>query len=143
MKTVALIACAASKRNYRCEAKLMYDKGKEFPWACEYAQLCSDEQFALSSKYGLLGMCDVIDTYDYKLKGTSAKIKKAWASKVYNQLSKLFDLNDTRFIMLAGKDYYQYLIGYLPHHSIPMEHLKQGERPPYLKQQIAELQKKR
>ena len=129
MKTVVLISCTKSKRKYPCPARLMYDAPRsKFKKTLPLAQtMASDENiFVISAKHGLLPLEKVIEYYDYTLMGKSDKIKNEWGKLVAGQISELYDVSSTKFIILAGKDYYAPLQPYLPNVELPLQGLSSG-----------------
>ena len=127
MKTVALISCTKSKRTEECEARLLYDKSPKFNKSLEFAQTQADEIFILSAKYGLVSLNTHLKPYNKTLVGKRKNEKSAWGKKVLRQITELFDVNTTMFIILAGADYFAPLQNYLPHKQIPLLGLRQGE----------------
>ena len=126
MKVVVLISCTKSKRISPCEAQLLYDKSTKFKKSLAYAKAISDDIYVISAKHGLISLDTIIAPYDETLKGQKQKIKTAWGNRVANQISELYDVNKTKFLILAGRDYYAPLQSHLPHIQLPLYRLNQG-----------------
>ena len=128
MKRVVLISCSKLKRTYPCEAYLLYDASSLFSKSLAYAKTISDELYVLSSKHGLVPMDEIIEPYEETLNEKSAVELSSWGDKVAAQLSARFDLNNTEFIVLAGKNYYQPLRVHLRNMTLPLIGLAMGKR---------------
>jgi len=128
MKTVVLISCSKAKRAYPCEARLLYDASSLFSKSLLFAQTISKEIFVLSARYGLVSLNDKIEPYDETLKGKSSVQSSAWGHEVAQQLAERFDIQNTNFIILAGRDYYQPLQVHLPRINLPLGNLQFGSR---------------
>ena len=133
MKTVVLISCTKSKRQVNsCTARLMYDTSDLFRKSLAYAEVISKDIFVISAKYGLVPLNQVINHYDETLKGKRKAEKDAWGRRVAEQISELFDVKNTEFVILSGRDYYAPLQPYLPHIKLPLGNLTLFKRPPAL-----------
>lgn len=62
-----------------------------------------------------------------------------WAQNVINQLRNKCDTKHDDFIILAGKNYYTYLLPVLEHYSLPLHNLQMGFRMATLMQLIQHL----
>ena len=47
--------------------------------------------------------------------------KNIWAKKVLDGLKTKYNLQETKFVILAGKNYYENLIPFLPNYELPKE----------------------
>ena len=116
MKTIVLISCASKKQRLApgktAHAKDMYISPL-FKKALAYANKSThDDIYIISAKYGLLELNQSIQTYDETLKTKTVAERKKWSHDVLDSLvAKGYDLNKDRFIILAGKAYYKYLLG--------------------------------
>lgn len=137
MQKVALISCSKSKRSYPCQARLLYNPSSLFRKSLAYAQIIADDVYVLSAKYGLLSLDQVIAPYDETLKEKSAEEKNIWAVQVTRQIRSKYEIADTEFIILAGKDYYLTLRQHLAHVKLPLAGLSMGKRLSKLDQLIA------
>lgn len=130
---IALISCAKSKRNYPCQAKEMYSPSSLFKYSYEYAKRVADKVYILSAQYGLIDENANIVPYERTLNGKSSELKHNWAVSVITQMKKRVDLENDEFIILAGKDYNQYLLPSLKHYQLPLGNRQLGARIAYLK----------
>ncbi len=133
MTVVYLISCTKAKLNCKCEAEKIYSASPLFKLSLQYAKNRADKKniFVLSAKFGLLPLDEVIEPYNQTLKDAARSVKKVWSRKVEAQLAKSFDLNGTRFVILAGKDYWGELN--LPNMQLPLCGMPQGVRMQWLK----------
>ena len=137
MKIVALIACTKKKRQGTFEAKYLYDESPLFRKSYQYAKQITDKIYILSAKYGLLKDTDVISTYDETLRNKKKSIKMAWGNKVKQQLKDNFDLANTKFLILAGNDYFEPIENiFIIKPENPLQGLKQGPRQRWLKEHL-------
>ncbi|SHF17529.1 DUF6884 domain-containing protein [Clostridium fallax] len=128
MKRIALISCTKDKQNYPCRAKEMYMRSNLFSKAYAYGKKYADSVYILSDKYGLLEEDDIIAPYNETLKGKSKEEKKLWGKNIINDLKDRVNLEEDKFIILAGKTYYGQLIKYLKYYQLPLEKLTIGKR---------------
>ncbi len=106
MRVVALIACSKKKRDEICQAKFLYDKSSLFKKSYLYAGLLTDEIYILSTKYGLVKDSDILRPYEKNFR--RKKEWSEWGKKIQAQIEQAgFDLKDTKFIFLAGDNYYE------------------------------------
>ncbi len=127
-KTSLLISCSKLKRSVSCEAELMYEPSNLFRKSLAYAKNISDDIRILSAKYGLLKLDDVIEPYDETLSDKSKDEMAAWGKKTALQIFEDYDLQTTKFVILAGKDYYDPLMDYLPEIMLPLIGMPLGKR---------------
>ncbi len=139
-KTIYLISCTKNKRNYRCKAEEMYTASNLFNTYFNYALSKVDDKdsqiFILSAKHHLLKLTDVIDPYDKTLKTMKKEEKESWGKTTYQELKENFDIDNTKFIVLAGSDYIKPLEKYLASliNPIPKEYRTLGRRMKWLKE---------
>ena len=113
---IALISCVSKKRELK-EGQLVLAKdlytSSLFKMAYAYAEkLGVDKIYILSAKHGLLEEDDKIGWYNETLLNKSTKECKDWSNKVLDDLrGKGANLSKDTFYLLAGKKYYQYLLG--------------------------------
>ena len=134
MKKIILISCVSKKREYKTKAKDLY-QSTLFKYALKYAQkLNPDKIYILSALHGLLELDDEINPYNKTLNKMKKIEKQQWSNKVLNQLKqKNLDLVNDEFIILAGKNYREYLVNEIKNYKIPMEGLGIGEQLSFLK----------
>jgi len=146
MKQIALISCVAKKLNGKHPAYKLYSPSTLFKAHWNYALKVlkldpRDSIFIISAKHHLISPLQEIEKYDVTLKNMSKEERKKWAEIVTNQLSERFDLNNTEFLILAGKDYYEELIKNLPHYKlIPAEPLPIGKRVQWFNNEVKKVE---
>lgn len=128
MQKVVLISCSKAKRSIPCAARLLYDASNLFRKSLVYAQTISNEIYVISSKYGLVPLDEVIAPYDDTLNDKSADELAAWGQRVAEQIRNQYDISNTEFVILAGRNYYSPLQAYLPNISLPLRGLPMGAR---------------
>lgn len=111
-KQIVLISCVSQKQDTKCMAKDLY-VSTLFKKSWAYAnKLKPDSIYILSAKHHLLEPETSIEPYNLTLNNFCAAERKAWAQEVLKEMKeKGLDLENDHFIILAGKNYYQYLIG--------------------------------
>ena len=143
MKYVYLIGCTKNKQEHSCNAEVMYKPSALFRASLNYALNNVNDKnsqiFVLSAKYHLLSLPEVIEPYDVTLKKMKLCETKEWGKIVYNQMQNKFDMENTHFIFLAGKDYIKPLLPYLEKNNysipIPPEYRSFGKRIKWLRMQ--------
>jgi len=142
MKHIALISCVAKKLNGKHPAYKLYSPSTLFKAHWNYALDVlkldpRDSIFIISAKHHLISPLQEIRKYDVTLKNMKKDERKEWAKVTAKQIAEKFDLNDTEFLILAGKDYYEELIDYLPHYKlIPSKPLPIGKRVQWFKNEV-------
>lgn len=136
MSTIALITCTSSKKPYRCEAKELYSESPRFRLAYSLAKLKASKIFILSSKYGLVPDNKIIEPYNETLSDKSIEERKEWSNKVIRELAKVTNINEDEYIILAGKNYAEFLLPYLKKYSLPLKGKQLGEWVPELERLI-------
>ena len=136
MKTIILIGCVKKKRDFRTKAENLYISDF-FKKNLAYAKsLRPFLIFILSAKYGLVALDQEIDTYDLTLKNFSKQELINWSADTLQQLQKVTDLNNDRFVFLAGDKYRKYLIPKHKNYEIPFKGLGIGKQLQQLKNKI-------
>jgi len=128
---IALIACTSKKseeaKGTKVAAKDLY-VSPLFRMAYAYAEkLGVDRVYILSAKYGLLEPGDPVDWYNETLLKQRVPERRAWAERVLSALqAKGVNMKEDTFYLLAGKIYYQYLLGEgkLQNYVLPYKGLK-------------------
>ena len=143
MKTVVLVACVAGKNKKPAPAEKLYNSDL-FHKSMAYAHKLTDDSniYILSAKHKLLPIKKVIEPYDMTLKDFSAEEKQAWSEDVLNDLKKRYNLDQTKFIFLAGEAYKKYLEPELPHSESPLKGLRIGQQKQRLGKLISEVYQK-
>ena len=136
MKTVALIGCVKTKANRRCKARDMY-LSPLFRLSYKYAkQRKVDNIYILSAKYGLISEDTIISPYNKTLLTMSDIECRNWGGQIMTDIKHFFNINDTRFIVLAGDKYSRWLRNKLPYLEEPLRGLSMGQRLQFLKSKI-------
>ena len=113
---IALISCVSRKleeaKGAKVAAKDLY-VSPLFRMAYAYAEkLGVDRVYILSAKYGLLEPGDPVEWYNETLLEQRTPYRRAWAERVLSALqAKGVNMKEDTFYLLAGKIYYQYLLG--------------------------------
>lgn len=129
---IVLLSCVKSKRSHRCEAANMYTSPL-FHKMMTYAQTLKPKSiFILYANYGLLRPDDMIDPYEQTLKGMKADERLRWAQGVLSALRDLCNLDEDRFVILAGTTYRENLVSHLKNYNIPMAGLSFGKQLQWL-----------
>ena len=135
--TIVCISCVKSKRTSTCAAKDMYTSPL-FRGMLLYAQQLRPQKiFILSAEYGLLKPDDVIDPYEKALKNMKTSERSAWAGNVLSKLCQEADLQEDKFIFLAGAPYRESLIRHIRHYEVPMEGLSFGRQLQWLTERVS------
>ena len=131
---IALISCVSMKQNFPCPVKEMYISPL-FKKTWDYVVKIEKPQgvYILSALYGLIRYDDKIEPYDKTLLDMSKEEALEWADKVKLQLNEAFckdgrTLEDYEFVLFAGSKYYENLLDYFPHVSLPLGKLPIGKR---------------
>lgn len=133
MRDVVLIGCTKRKREVPSPVRELYQESPLFRKRLRYAEsLEPDLMLVLSAKHHVLGMDEVIEPYDETLNKMSPEERQAWASKVLDRLQELVAPERDRFVILAGRTYYQDLLSHLPHHEVPTDGMPIGETMSFL-----------
>lgn len=91
------------------KAREIYDSPL-FIKSLRWAEKNTDLQFILSAKYGLIDLDTEIEPYDLTLNNMNIEKRLKWTKFVYNDLVKR-DMLKNKFIILAGRRYYEFLEG--------------------------------
>jgi hypothetical protein len=135
MKTIVLIACAAKKVSHRARAAELY-VSPLFTANLRYARsLRPDAIYILSAKHGLLALDQEVEPYDLTLNTMPVAQVRAWAGHVVAQLRGQADLQNDRFILLAGSKYRKFIVPHLAHWEAPLEGMRIGEQLQWLGRQ--------
>lgn len=125
---IALIACASRKQDAPCRAAELYAPSTLFSLSYAYARTLTGRIYILSAKHGLVPEDAVIAPYDETLNDLPAEGRRAWAEGVLAQLGQVCDLRRDQFIILAGRNYYEYLLPGLANVTLPLGNLPLGKR---------------
>ena len=123
MKTVVLITCTKNKHTGKHRAEYLYTKSDDFVKYLECARAITDNQdiFVISALHKLVPLYKEIEWYDFTLKGRAKEENEKWGSEVIAQIGELYDVNTTKFIIIADEDYYTALEAHLPYMDAPLK----------------------
>ncbi|BCL72285.1 hypothetical protein TUMSATVNIG1_42530 [Vibrio nigripulchritudo] len=134
MKNVVLISCVKSKNSNKSIASELYTSPL-FKYNMAYAKkIGADNVYILSALYGVLKLDEEIEPYEKTLNNMHKPERLRWSMKVLSQLKELEALDNTKFTILAGVKYREYILPYLKEYSIPFEGLALGEQLKKLKE---------
>ncbi len=134
MKKIVLLSCVSKKKDYETTAENLYESTL-FKLSLGYAKgLNADKIYILSALYGLVELIDIIKPYNKTLNEMGKKDRIMWSKMVLKQMeSKKIELNNDKFIILAGNRYREYLLDYIKNYEIPLMGMRIGEQLSYLK----------
>ena len=131
---ICLISCVSQKTNYPTKCKDLYISPL-FKKTWNYVRDIEKPQgvYILSALHGLIRYDQVIEPYDKTLLDMSKEEALEWAEKVKLQINEAFckdgrTLEDYEFVLFAGSKYYENLLDYFPHVSLPLGKLPIGKR---------------
>ena len=133
MKTIVLISCVSQKENTAVVAEGMY-KSPLFRKSLAYAKklVTDDAIYILSAKHHLLPLDKVIDPYNETLNRMRKEDRTAWGAKVIEQLREVANLQEDKFIILAGEKYIEPIKDCLTNIELPLKGMRIGQRLQYL-----------
>ena len=147
MQKIVLIACVSKKRLFKSKAKDLYIS-QLFKCSLAYAySLNPDKIFILSALHHLLDLETEIEPYNVTLSNIpKAKIKEGlkvlnheekaiWGVRVVDMLSKHADLQNDKFVFLAGQEYIKPINRSLTNTDDKLKGMGIGERIRFLKNQ--------
>lgn len=136
MKTIVLISCVSKKGNKKTKAKDLYESSL-FKKSLAYGQkLNPDKIYILSAFHHLLDLDTEIEPYDLTLNNMTKNEKTTWGKVVIEQLQKVSDIKNDKFIVLAGQNYLTPIQNSLTNIDTPLNGKKIGERLQYLNNQL-------
>lgn len=104
MKTIVLISCSSEKESTATTAEQLYTSSLFKKSLARAKKLNPDAIYILSGKHHLLPLDKVIEPYNQRVSHKKDE-NEAWGAKVIEQLKKVTDLQNDKFIIYAGKDY--------------------------------------
>jgi hypothetical protein len=127
---LVLVSCVKSKRARPAPARSLYISA----WFCkarDLVEVSGARWFVLSALYGLVPPTAEIAPYDHTLNTLGVADRRAWASRVLDQLLPEI-VGVKRVVMFAGHRYREFLVEPLERRGIkveaPMAHLARGEQ---------------
>ena len=134
MEKIVLISCVSKKKDEKSKVKDIYISPL-FRYNLSYAfSMHPDKIFVLSAKHGLLNLDDYIAPYDITLNKMKTSEIIAWSKHVLTQLEQVSDLNNDKFIFLAGEKYRKHLITAITNYEIPLAGKTIGNQLKFLKE---------
>ena len=121
MKTIVLISCVKKKLPYAAPAKDLYVSSLFKGYMRVARRLAPDAIFILSAKHGLLSLDTIIEPYEKTLKKMRRPEIMEWSEKVLGQLRAVSNLQDDRYVFLAGQDYRGPLVPHLRNVEVPFD----------------------
>jgi hypothetical protein len=138
MRKIGLISCVSKKRigNYKAEDLYI---SPLFKYSKFYIKNTCDDFFILSAKYGLLKPDRIINNYELSVNNFSEVQRRIWSDNIIDQFKDfIINFKECKFYILAGKNYYKYLINFFIENKINYEILIStygiGKRLGYLKE---------
>lgn len=123
MKTIVLISCSSEKESTATTAEQLYTSSLfKKSLACA-KKLNPDAIYILSGKHHLLPLDKVIEPYNQRVSHKKDE-NEAWGAKVIDQLKKVTDLQNDKFIIYAGKDYVTPIKSSLKNVILPFDGVK-------------------
>ena len=135
MKTIVLISCSSEKESTATTAEQLYTSSLFKKSLARAKKLNPDAIYILSGKHHLLPLDKVIEPYNQRVSHKKDE-NEAWGAKVIDQLKKVTDLQNDKFIIYAGKDYVTPIKSSLKNVILPFDGVKgNGEMLQRLKQE--------
>jgi len=146
VKKICLISCVKGKNDVASQACDLYKStlfSAHVDWAYKVRGFKKEDCRILSAEHGLIPMHEHISPYEKTLNNMSTADKGKWARKVFLELQDEFDMSNTEFVILAGKNYYENLIPVIKHFELPEQFkgLPIGKRVQRLHMDVRELEK--
>lgn len=136
MDTLALVACAKTKRAVPAPAEELYVS----PWfkkARRYARREAGRWLILSAEHGLLAPHEIVAPYETCLHDFTKAERRAWADHVWEQLRNEIR-SESHVVVLAGTCYREHLVSRIKAQAasiaIPMKGLGIGQQLAFLSQ---------
>lgn len=123
MKTIVLISCSSEKESTATTAEQLYTSSLFKKSLARAKKLNPDAIYILSGKHHLLPLDKVIEPYNQKVSHKKDE-NEAWGAKVIDQLKKVTDLQNDKFIIYAGKDYVTPIKSSLKNVILPFDGVK-------------------
>ena len=141
MKKIILISCVSKKLSKKSKAESLYISPL-FKFNLKFAkQMNPDKIFILSAEHHLLPLDKEIEPYNKTLNTMKSDEIKEWAGIVLNQLRKEANLNQDKFIFLAGERYRKFLVPHINNYEIPLKGLGIGKQLGWLKKKVSDVQR--
>ena len=127
-KRIVLLACVATKLPHAAPARELYNSPL-FKSSLRYAEsLHPDDIVILSAKHYVVPLNKVLKPYNKTLLNMPQDEVREWAVQVLKILADKYDLDNDKFIILAGDKYRKYITPELAHWSAPLKGLRIGQQ---------------
>ncbi len=123
MKTIVLISCSSEKGSTATTAEQLYTSSLFKKSLARAKKINPDAIYILSGKHHLLPLDKVIEPYNQRVSSKKDE-NEAWGTKVIEQLKKVTDLQNDKFIIYAGKDYVTPIKSSLKNVILPFDGVK-------------------
>ena len=123
MKTIVLISCSSEKESTATTAEQLYTSSLFKKSLARAKKLNPDAIYILSGKHHLLPLDKVIEPYNQRVSHKKDE-NEAWGAKVIEQLKKVTDLQNDKFIIYAGKDHVTPIKSSLKNVILPFDGVK-------------------
>jgi hypothetical protein len=127
-KTIVLLSCVATKLPKPAPARELYNSPL-FKRSLSYAlTLDPDDIVILSAKYYVIPLDKIIAPYDKTLLNMPKDEANEWGVKVLSILADKYNLEEDKFIILAGEKYRKYITPQMNHWEAPLKGLRIGQQ---------------
>lgn len=127
-KRIVLLACVATKLPHAAPARELYNSPL-FKSSLRYAESLHPEDIViLSAKHYVVPLNKVLKPYNKTLLNMPQDEVREWAVQVLKILADKYDLDNDKFIILAGDKYRKYITPELAHWSAPLKGLRIGQQ---------------
>ena len=127
-KRIVLLVCVATKLPHAAPARELYNSPL-FKSSLRYAEsLHPDDIVILSAKHYVVPLNKVLKPYNKTLLNMPQDEVREWAVQVLKILADKYDLDNDKFIILAGDKYRKYITPELAHWSAPLKGLRIGQQ---------------
>ncbi len=135
MRSIGFVGCVKEKQLRRVPAKDLY-VSTLFTLSRRYAEQACDQWYILSAQYGVLSPDELTAPYNMTLNAMNIGERRTWSERVLAAIS-ILALRGDMLVFLAGKRYYEYLVGPLTvkgyQVELPLQGLSIGQRLHWLK----------
>jgi hypothetical protein len=108
MERIGLVGCVKEKLPTAAAARSLYTSVL-FRGRRRYVERTCDRWYVLSALHGLVEPDRILDPYDMTLKEVSAAERRAWSTRVIEQLRReVVDLRGSAFEIHAGVEYREF-----------------------------------
>jgi hypothetical protein len=139
---IGLISSSKSQRDHPAPARCLYT-GNLFELASAYVERACDTWYVLSAKHGLVAPGFPLAPYELSLYDFKAKRRRAWTRGVLESIeNRGLNTPDTRWMVLAGEIYRQYLVSELRGEvEVPLDGLNVWRQKEWLEEKLETLKR--